>query len=71
MNEREERNLERRLRYALRKQDCRLYKSRARNWTYNNQQGYLIVFVPYNACVGGPNFDFTLEDVEDFVERNR
>ncbi len=64
-------NRERRLRYALDKMDCRLYKSRARNWTLHNQLGYLIVYVPYNACVGGSNFDLDLDDVEDFVNNNR
>ncbi len=63
MNEREERNLERRLRYALRKQGYRLVKSRVKNWNINNWGGYMIV-TENNWLVAGEKFNLSLADVE-------
>lgn len=61
---------ERQLRYALSRAGYALHKSRARQWSVNNQLGFAIVDYRYNVCVGGPDFNFTLEDVEDFVRAN-
>jgi len=33
----------------------------------NNLGGYMIIDGSLNACVGGSRFDFTLDDVEDYV----
>ena len=60
-------NLERKLRRDLSKLGYRLCKSRARNWSYDNQLGYMIVSDEYNAVVLGGRFDLSLEDVHDFI----
>lgn len=60
-------NLERKLRRALSKQGYQLCKSRAKNWSLNNQLGYMIIDPYYNIAVRGPQFDLTLEEVSEFV----
>jgi hypothetical protein len=45
-----------------------LRKSRARNWSYYNQQGYMIIDFFRNFLVAGENFDLTLEDVEEYLK---
>lgn len=60
-------SLERKLRRDLSKQGYRLCKSRARNWSLDNQLGYMIIM---DGCVVlGSRFDLTLEDVQDFVKQ--
>ena len=61
------RNLERKLRRDLAKLGYRLCKSRARNWSYYNQLGYMIINNEYNAVVRGNRYDLSLEDVQDFI----
>ena len=63
-----EKNLEQKLRRALAREGYQLCKSRARNWSIDNQQGYMIVDVSTNACVRGPRFDESLDDIHDFVD---
>lgn len=58
---------EQKLRRILRKMDLQLCKSRARNWSYDNQLGYMIIDVYTNAVVRGSRFNLTLEDVEAFI----
>ena len=58
---------ERKLRHALSKQGYQLCKSRAKNWSLNNQLGYMIIDPYYNIVVRGPQFDLTLEEVSEFV----
>ena len=60
-------NLERKLRRDLAKLGYRLCKSRARNWSYDNQLGYMIIHKGNGVVVLGSRFDLTLEDVQDFI----
>ena len=62
-----EKNLEQKLRRALTKEGYQLCKSRARNWSINNQQGYMIVNPYYNVVVAGSQYDLSLQDVLAFV----
>lgn len=59
---------ERQLRYALRKAGYVLQKSRAKNLSLHNQLGYMIINAQYNICVGGSDYEYTLEDVNQFAE---
>jgi len=43
-------------------------KSRAWNWSYDNQLGYMIINANFNYVVAGGRFDLTLEDVEEFLK---
>ena len=60
--------IEKRVRRNLLRQGYQLHKSRARNWSYDNQCGYMIVDPIYNFVVAGPRFDLTLQDVIDFAD---
>lgn len=62
-----EKNLEQKLRRALTKEGYQLRKSRARNWSSDNQQGYMIVNPYYNVIVAGSQYDLSLQDVLAFV----
>lgn len=62
----EEKITEQRLRRALAKKGYKLHKSRARHWSLDNQQGYMIVNMN-NAVMAGGNYNLSLEDVEDFL----
>ncbi len=44
-----------------------LRKDRARTWGINHQGEYMIVDVGPNACIGGADFDYSLDDVEAFL----
>jgi hypothetical protein len=44
-------------------------KSRARNWSYDNQQGYMIMDFYRNLLRKGSNFDLTLEQVEECLKK--
>ena len=59
---------ERQLRYALRKAGYVLQKTRAKNLSLHNQLGYMIINAQYNICVGGSDYEYTLEDVNQFAE---
>lgn len=58
---------EQRIRRALAKDFCKLVKSRARNWSADNQLGYMIVSADNNVIQYGEHFELTLEDVERIV----
>lgn len=60
-------NKEQQLRRALAKKGYQLRKSRARNWSVDNQLGYMIVYPYYGIAVSGTRFDLTITDVERFV----
>lgn len=60
-------NREQRIRRALAKDFCKLVKSRARNWSADNQLGYMIVDANNNAIQYGEHFELTLDDVERIV----
>ena len=45
-----------------------LRKSRARNWSYDNQQGYMITDLYTNFLMTGEKFDLTLEEVEEYLK---
>lgn len=60
--------IEQRNRRALQKNGYILHKSRARNWSINNQLGYMIVDASTNFVIQGSQFDLTLDDVTEFVE---
>ncbi len=62
-----QKNMEQKLRRALTKEGYQLCKSRARNWSINDQQGYMIVNPYYNVVVAGSQYDLSLQDVLAFV----
>jgi hypothetical protein len=45
-----------------------LTKSRARNWSYYNQLGYMITDANTGFLMAGEHFDLTLEDVEEYLK---
>jgi hypothetical protein len=45
-----------------------LHKSRARRWSVDNFQGYMIVDPYINTIVAGHRFDLTLDEVEAFLK---
>ena len=47
---------------ALKGAEYRFCKSRARNWSYDNQLGYMIINNEYNAVVRGNRYDLSLEE---------
>ena len=57
---------ESKLRREAKKQGYVLKKSRAREWSVNNQQGYMIVN-ERNVIEAGSDFDLTLDQVESFL----
>ena len=63
------RSLEQKLRRDVAKLRCRLCKSRARNWSYDNQLGYMIIMNDTNAVVLGDRYDLSIEDVQEFIDR--
>ena len=44
-------------------------KSRARNWSINNQLGWRVVETNRNVCLDGPDYDMALDDVAAFLDR--
>ena len=64
----ENKNLEQRLRRALYKLGYGLHKSRKRNWSYDNQCGYMVYDISTNCALAGVRFDFSLDDVSDWLE---
>ncbi len=61
--------IEQRNRRVLQKNGYILHKSRARNWSIDNQLGYMIVDGNTNLIIYGNRFDLTLDDVTEFVEQ--
>lgn len=61
------RNREQRLRRALQQSGYKLRKSRKRNYSEENQGGYLIFDTCLNAVISGSRYDLTLDDVADWV----
>ncbi len=61
---------EARLRRSLAKRGAILRKSRARNWSSDNCQGYMIVDAHLNAVITGERFDLSLDDVEQWANGN-
>ena len=61
-------SIEQRLRRHLYRQGYQLHKSRAKNWSIDNQLGYMIVDTYYNTAVAGACFELTLEEAMDFAE---
>ena len=64
-----EKTIEQRNRRALKKNGYILRKSRAKNWSIDNQLGYMIVDARTNLAIRGNRFDLTLDDVTEFVEQ--
>lgn len=64
-----EKTIEQRNRRALKKNGYILHKSRAKNWSIDNQLGYMIVDASTNLVIRGNRFDLTLDDVTEFVEQ--
>jgi hypothetical protein len=62
-----EKAMEQQLRRALTKQGYQLQKSRARNWSCDDQQGYRIINAGSNYIESGERFDMSLDDVIAFV----
>jgi len=46
-----------------------LRKSRAKQWSINNQGGYALLDSKGGYDVAGPNFELDLDDVEAFLSR--
>lgn len=64
--DKETKNREQRLRYALKKQGYYLIKSRARAWHEHDFGEYMIVD-ERNICIAGERFDLSLDEVEKFL----
>ena len=45
-----------------------LYKSSAKRWSIENQRGYMIIDVLFNAITAGSRFDLKLDDVAAFFD---
>lgn len=68
MNKENEKGREQRLRRLAKKNGCVLRKSRAHQWSINNQQGYMIINERNFVELGG-NFELSLDDVEKFLKK--
>ena len=64
----EERAAEQRLRRHLKRRGYTLIKSRKQIVDYDNQGGYMVVDNRTNYAVGGARFDWSLDDVQEFVD---
>ena len=62
-----EKTLKRKAQKALQDMGYAMHKSRAKNWSINNQLGYMIVNVRENSVVRGSDYDLSLDDVLDFA----
>ena len=60
---------ERELRRRLKKEGYILKKSRIRTINADNFGEYMIIDGRINGIVGGSRFDYSLEDVEQFLNR--
>lgn len=59
-------NLERKLRRALHKHGYSLHKSR-KQISADNLGGYMIEDTSLKACVAGSRYDYTLDDVAEWL----
>ena len=64
----ENKKLEQRLCRTLRKLGYELHKSRKRNWSCDDQCGYMIIDTSTNGVVNGTLFDLSLDDVSEWVK---
>ena len=55
-------------RRILKEHGYELHKSRTRNPRYEDEGGYMIVQTRYNFCVAGDRYQYSLEDVSDWIE---
>lgn len=62
-----EKNREQRLRRALNKVGYTLHKSR-KAFSLDNLGGYMIVWLRYNSVAAGSQFEFSLDDVEEWLQ---
>lgn len=62
------RAMEQTLKRYLKKRGYTLVKSRKQNIDYDNQGGYMVIDNRTNFAVGGARFDWSLEDVQEFVD---
>ena len=63
---------EKRLRLLAWRRGYALRKDRARSWNYDHQGGYMIVNPSLgNAVVAGPRFDLNLNEVENWLKRDK
>lgn len=67
VDQRQHKAREARLRRLLRQNGYTLQKSRSRYWSLHNQLGYRIINVEHNLIVVGANFDWSIDDVEAWV----
>lgn len=58
---------ENRLRRQAKRLGLVLVKSRGKKWNIDNQLGYMIVDLYTNAVVVGSRYEFTFEDVEQWL----
>lgn len=52
------------------RQGLTLKKSRARKWSIDNYQGYMIVNAFLNTIEAGQKFDLSLDEVAEYLEEN-
>jgi hypothetical protein len=55
-------------RRVAKQQGLYLKKSRAKTWTINNRQGYMILGISTNIIQAGQYFDLSLDDVATYLK---
>lgn len=65
----QDRQRERRLRYALAKEGLALHKSRVKEIHAHNLGGYMVTHIGSNSVAWGPDFELDLDDVEELFTR--
>ena len=58
---------ENRLRRQAKRLSLIIKKSRGKKWKYDNQLGYMILDIQYNAVIAGDKFDLTFDEVEEWL----
>ena len=58
---------ENRLRRQAKRLGLIIKKSRGKKWKYDNQLGYMILDIQYNAVIAGDKFDLTFDEVEEWL----
>ncbi len=56
------------LRRWAKRLDLVLRKSKARQWSLHNQQGYILIDPATNAVVSGGDFDLSLDEVQEYLD---
>ena len=56
------------LRRKAKRLDLLLCKSRNRQWSVDNELGYMLVDPTLNAVVAGQRYELTLDDVADWLD---